>query len=105
MNDDKKHKKVPGEMLSDNEVQIFSDEIAKNLSADEDVELLQDRSKIQEKIVSVISENMAEERKINADCDKILDQHAREIDRGSVDPHMMFLMIKKKLAKERGFIL
>jgi hypothetical protein len=34
-----------------------------------------------------------------------MDQYAREIDRGSVDPHKMFLMIKRKLVNERGFVL
>ena len=58
-----------------------------------------------QEIIAVLSRNMAEERRINAECDRIMDQYAREIDRGSVDPHKLFLMIKKKLVQEKGFIL
>ncbi len=92
-------------MLTENEIQNFSREIAGLLSNEKDVELLQPLSAIEEKITAVITVNMEEERRINTACDKIMDQYAREIERGSVDPHQMFLMIKKKLAKEKGFVL
>jgi hypothetical protein len=92
-------------MLTENEIQNFSREIAGLLSNEKDVELLQPLSEIEEKITAVITGNMEEERRINTACDKIMDQYAREIERGSVDPHQMFLMIKKKLAKEKGFVL
>jgi hypothetical protein len=92
-------------MLTENEIQNFSREIAGLLSNEKDVELLQPLSAIEEKITAVITGNMEEERRINTACDKIMDQYAREIERGSVDPHQMFLMIKKKLAKEKGFVL
>ena len=92
-------------MLTENEIQNFSREIAGLLSNEKDVELLQPLSAIEEKIAAVLTGNMEEERRINTACDKIMDQYAREIERGSVDPHQMFLMIKKKLAKEKGFVL
>jgi hypothetical protein len=92
-------------MLSEVEIQSLAKEIAQFLSTEESVELLHPRSEVEAKVASILLENMEEERKLNADCDKILDQVAREIDRGSVDPHKMFLMIKKKIAKERKFIL
>ena len=40
-----------------------------------------------------------------SDVEKILEGYKREIDRGQVDYHQMFLMVKKKLARERGIIL
>jgi hypothetical protein len=92
-------------MLTENEIQNFSREIAGLLSNEKNVELLQPLAAIEEKIAAVLTENMEEERRINATCDKIMDQYAREIERGSVDPHQMFLMIKKKLVKEKGFVL
>jgi hypothetical protein len=92
-------------MLSESEIQRFANKIAEVLSKDEEVEFLCPMQEVEESIVSVLSMNMEEEKRLNADCDKIMDQYAREIDRGSVDPHNMFLMIKKKLAKEKGVVL
>jgi hypothetical protein len=92
-------------MLSESEIQRFANKIAEVLSKDEEVEFLRSMQEVTESIVSVLSMNMDEERRLNAECDKIMDQYAREIDRGSVDPHNMFLMIKKKLAKEKGVVL
>ncbi|MEK6777466.1 MAG: DUF507 family protein [bacterium] len=92
-------------MLSEDEIQGLSREIAGVLSEDKDVEFLGSDKEVEEKISSVLAQNMQEEMKLNADSDKIMDQYAREIDRGDMDPHKMFSMIKRKLAKERGVIL
>lgn len=92
-------------MLSEDEIQGLSREITGVLSEDKDVEFLGSDKEVEEKISSVLAQNMQEEMKLNADSDKIMDQYAREIDRGDMDPHKMFSMIKRKLAKERGVIL
>jgi len=91
-------------MLTDGQMQRIAQKIAANFEGEE-VDLHRSKEEITQEIVAVLSRNMEEERKINAECDKIMDQYAREIDRGSVDPHKMFQMIKKKLVKEKGFIL
>jgi len=91
-------------MLSQGQIKKIVREIAMSIQGEE-VELLRPLEEIEKEINGVISGNMDEERKLNDDCDKVMDQYAREIDRGSVDPHKMFLMIKKKLAKERRFVL
>lgn len=91
-------------MLSQGQIKKISREIAMNIQG-EDVELLRPLEEIEKEIDAVISGNMEQERKLNADCDKVMDRYAREIEGGSVDPHKMFLMIKKKLAKERRFVL
>lgn len=92
-------------MLTGNEIQHIAQEIGRALSEDSAVELLRPASEIEEKIVSIVSGNMEEERRLNDDCDKVMEQYGREIQKGDVDPHTFFRMIKKKLAKERGFIL
>jgi hypothetical protein len=92
-------------MLSANEMQYIGRETARTLSEDSDVELLRPLSEVEEKIASILSANMEEEKRLNADCDKVMDQYSREIEKGDVDPHKFFVMIKRKLAKERGFVL
>lgn len=91
-------------MLNQRQIKRISREIAMNIQGEE-VELLRPLGDIEKEINVLISRNMDEERQLNSECDKLMDQYAREIDRGSVDPHKMFLMIKKKLAKEKRFVL
>ncbi len=91
-------------MLTAPQIERLSKEISKTL-VEEQVELHRSHSEIEGAIATVLSANMDEERRINAECDKVMDQYAREIDRGAADPHKLFLMIKKKIAKEKGFVL
>ncbi|NOY53133.1 MAG: DUF507 family protein [Deltaproteobacteria bacterium] len=91
-------------MLTDGQIQRIAERITNTFDSEE-VDLHRTKEEIVQEIIAVLSRNMAEERRINDECDRIMDQYAREIDRGSVDPHRMFLMIKKKLVKEKGFIL
>lgn len=91
-------------MLTDGQMRRLAQKITAGFEGEE-VDLHRTKEEIAREIIAVLSRNMEQERKINAECDKILDQYAGEVDRGSVDPHKMFLMIKKKLVKEKGFIL
>jgi hypothetical protein len=91
-------------MLTTTQIERLSTEISKAL-AGEKVELHRSSLEIAREVAAVISANMNDERQLNAECDKFLDQYAREIDRGDADPHKLFLMIKKKIAKEKGFVL
>jgi hypothetical protein len=91
-------------MLTDRQMQRIATEIFRALQ-EEQVDLHRTPEEIEGEVIRILVQNMEEERKINAACDKIMDQYAREIDRGNADPHKLFLMIKKKVAKETGFVL
>ncbi|HSG06303.1 MAG TPA: DUF507 family protein [Nitrospiria bacterium] len=56
-------------------------------------------------IERTITEELLVEDRLDAEVRKILDSYESEIAKGNVDPHQMFLMVKKQLAKERGIIL
>lgn len=56
-------------------------------------------------IERVIAEDFSVEDRLDAEVRKILDSYETEIAKGDVDPHQMFLMIKKQLVKEKGLIL
>lgn len=62
-------------------------------------------SELASKISQIITEDLMVEERLEAEVRQILKSHASEIQRGDADFHKMFLMIKKKLAKERGIIL
>jgi hypothetical protein len=54
---------------------------------------------------SVITEDLMVEDRLNEEVREILARHQEEIDRGNIDYHKMFQMIKRKLAQERGLVL
>ena len=54
---------------------------------------------------NVIIDDLSVENRLNEEVREILEQHQEKIDRGNIDYHKMFLMIKRKLAQERGLVL
>jgi len=57
------------------------------------------------KVENMILQEMAVEERLNAEVEEILKSHQREIEKGNVDYHRMFQMVKSQLVKERGIIL
>ena len=92
-------------MLSRREIQALAQAVTARLEADPDVEFLQPRDRVLDEIVAALTENMEEERRIDAECRRLLQSYAPEIERGRADPRKIYRMIKEKLAAERGFVL
>ena len=57
------------------------------------------------KIANTIVEDLAVEDKLNEEVRQILEKHADEVQRGGVEYHRMFNMVKAKLIRERNLIL
>lgn len=53
----------------------------------------------------ILEDEFAVEGRLDEEVEKLIQSYGREIERGQIDSHQMFTMIKKKLAKERGIIL
>lgn len=56
-------------------------------------------------VINVITDDLQVEDRLNEEVRDILEQHQDEIDKGNIDYHKMFTMIKRKLAQERGLVL
>jgi hypothetical protein len=56
-------------------------------------------------VEQIITEELMQEERLDADAREILKNYEREMEKGEVDSHRMFLMIKRQLAKERGIVL
>ncbi len=65
---------------------------------------VQSNSQISKIISEVIVGNFAQEKVIEAEARKMLDQLGNQLP-DDVDRHKMFLMIKKKVAQEKKFVL
>lgn len=55
--------------------------------------------------VEVIKAEFERERQIELEAKGMVEQLERQNPSGSFEPHKMYLMIKKKLAKDKGLIL
>ena len=63
------------------------------------------RKSFVESLDQAITEELSVEDRLNAEVRQMLKAHEQEIERGNVDYHKMFTMLKQKLVRERGIIL
>ncbi len=91
--------------LSKERIGIIARDLVKGLTNRHYIALDMSESELASKISQIITEDLMVEERLEAEVRQILKSHESEIQRGDVDFHRMFLMIKKKLAKERGVIL
>ena len=63
------------------------------------------KAQIGVKIEEIITDELMVEDRLNEEVRELLKAYESQIERGQVDYQKMFLMIKRKLAKERGVIL
>ena len=67
---------------------------------------LQDRAEALRVVVgSVILDDLREEDDIDAEVDRLLEQHAREIDAESMDHEILRRKFRDQIARQRGFTL
>lgn len=78
--------------------------IVRNLVKEEKV-VLEDRNKIIEDIINLITEEFQREDQLDQEVRDILSQHMEKIRRENIEYQTMFRMIKTKLAKERNIVL
>jgi hypothetical protein len=91
--------------LSKERTAILARDMVKGLTNRHCIALDLPESELVAKISHIITDNLLAEDRLEAEVRQILKSHESEIQRGDADFHKMFLMIKKKLAKERGVIL
>jgi len=63
------------------------------------------KEKIADSIGQIITADLIVEDKLNDEVKELLKSHETELDKGNIDYRKMFLMVKQRLAKERGIIL
>ena len=63
----------------------------------------QEQSRILSKIKDIVAQNFKEEEEIEKEARQMLASHVGQSE--NVDRHKMFLLIKKKVAEQRGFAL
>jgi len=78
--------------------------IIKNLLKEEKI-LVDDRNKLIEDIINLITEEFQKEDKLDQEVREILSKYMEKIRKENIEYQTMFRMIKSKLAKERNIVL
>jgi hypothetical protein len=90
--------------LNRNQIEHMAFVIVRNLTKEGKV-ILEDRGKIIEDVISLITEEFQKEDQLDQEVRDILSQHMEKIRRENIEYQTMFRMIKTKLAKERNIVL
>ncbi len=91
--------------FSDREIEIIAYRILRSLKRRGNVVLKTGEAEIRSKIAEVIIKNQEQEMELDREVEELLSAYQSAFDSGQMDYHKMFQMAKKKLAKEKGFIL
>ena len=91
--------------LSKERIGILAKDIVKGLTGRHSIALDIPEVELVGKITQIIVEDLMAEDRLEAEVRQIMKSHESELQKGDADFRKMFLMIKKKLAKERGIIL
>ena len=90
--------------LSKNQIEHMAFVIIRNLIKEKKI-LTENKSKLVEKLETLIFEEFQKEDKLDQEVRNILNQHMEKIRKDNIEYQTMFRMIKTKLAKEKGIVL
>ena len=90
--------------LNKNQIEHMAFVIVRNLIKEEKI-TAEDRNKLIEALINLITEEFQKEDKLDQEVREILSQHIEKIRKDNIEYQTMFRMIKTKLAKERNIVL
>jgi hypothetical protein len=90
--------------ITDHDVQRLVFRILSTMKEKKLVTFKAEEAKVRQRMIEVFQKNLDDEQKLDLEVKAFLEQHEREM-QGDVSYHKMFQLVKKKLAKERGFVL
>jgi len=90
--------------LNKNQIDHLAFIIVRNLTKAGKV-ILEDRNKLVENVISLITEEFHKEDQLDQEVREILSKHMEKIRRENIEYQTMFRMIKIKLARERNIVL
>jgi hypothetical protein len=86
-------------------IQQIANKLAEHLFSEEMLSTAISKDQLSTKIEQIITDELAIEDDLNDEVRELLKAYESQIEKGQVDYHKMFSMVKRQLAKERGIIL
>jgi len=91
--------------LNKTQLNFLTDKLLRSLKDDANVKFKVEESKIKAKILEVIFSNQEEEKKIELEAKNLLKENEAIIQKDNLNYAKLFQATKKKIAKDKGFIL
>jgi len=90
--------------LNKNQIEHMAFIIVRDLLKEEKI-IADDRNKLTDSLMNLITEEFQKEDKLDQEVREILSEHMEKIRNENIEYQTMFRMIKTKLAKERNLVL
>ena len=91
--------------LSKESIEKVSDLIVSALIEKKLITLKDQRGKLKARIIKVINDDLKKEEALDREVNALIEKNKGVLGDESIDHNMMFNMVKKKLAKEKGVVL
>ncbi len=91
--------------LRKDQIENLSKRILNRLQSQNLAKLKVSEEKVLEKIQAIITQNLTDEQKLEAEVDQLLTQFRSQIRAGQINEAELFLKMKKELAKKKKFVL
>jgi hypothetical protein len=90
--------------INKNQIEHLAFIAARNLIKEKKI-IVEDKNKLIEGLVNLLTEEFQKEDKLDQEVREILSKHMEKIRNENIEYQTMFRMIKTKLAKERNIVL
>ena len=91
--------------ISKEQIQYICEKVVRQFKEQNLINFKAEEQKVINRMIQAFEQNLQQEAQIDQEVNKLLLQHQREIESGAMSRNKLFIMMKKKLAKEKGFIL
>jgi hypothetical protein len=91
--------------ISPNKIEYLADRVLTMMQEDGQIHLTAHVDTVWKTIADTIFANMREEEEIEAEVDKLIEQHASEIRHMEMDVGDLRRKFKREVARKRGFVL
>ena len=90
--------------INKNQIEHLAFVAVRNLTKEKKI-IVEDKNKLIESLVNLLTEEFQKEDKLDQEVREILSKHIEKIRNENIEYQTMFRMIKTKLAKERNIVL
>jgi hypothetical protein len=90
--------------INKNQIEHLAFIAVRNLIKEKKI-IVEDKNKLIENLVNLLTEDFQKEDKLDQEVREILSKHMEKIRNENIEYQTMFRMIKTKLAKERNIVL
>lgn len=91
--------------LNVNQIQYICERVLRDLKEKDIIIFNTDENTVLKRMIAEFEKNLKEEDAIELEAKKLLTQHQGELNSSGMNQGKFFMMLKKEIAKKKGFVL